>query len=186
MTVQHGNSSKWADPGILEWAFRSFDVKTMVDMGCGTGWSYEIAKSDNVLWTGYDMDNAAKDVPGFILHDFNTGPHKEDWVYDLFYTNQVYEHMSPECVRNTIPVLKNSKVVLFCSANAAQAVDGVGHINCHDPIYWRRFFATIGFTYSQQLTDTSKQRSTMAVKGKYGKSFWQMSGLVFINDLYNN
>ena len=52
---------------------------------------------------------------------------------------------------------------------------GHHHVNCEEKPYWIELFEKYGFSFRQDLTDTSKTFSTME------REFWMNRGLIFIN-----
>ena len=78
---------------------------------------------------------------------------------------------------------------MFSSALPIQKNDGGStHFKCQPVDYWIEKLENHGLNYRDDLTIESKLFSTMKIKGKFGKSFWDMSGLIFIknNDKNNN
>jgi hypothetical protein len=51
----HANTTH-IDKGSLKWIINNFDVKSMIDIGCGPGGQLEIAKSLNIHCVGVDGD----------------------------------------------------------------------------------------------------------------------------------
>ena len=182
MIPQHNNTDKWLDQGLLNWALNLFKPQSMIDIGCGLGGTKVIAQKHKVMWTGLDVDDTCK-LYDFILVNLNN--ENLPFKADLCYTNQCFEHLEDQGILNGLEIISKCKVCLFCAANRRQSEDGIGHISCKDPNEWIEIIeASTDLKYNRNLTSISKVHSNMMKKGKYGKSFWMMTGLIFKNEQY--
>lgn len=191
------------DDGTLVYLQTHFGIKSMLDIGCGTGGMQDIAKAHNILWFGVDGDNTLKPNDYVLLHDFTT---------DAFLRSKISQGSSPIAIGEirdiTIGELGDEAVNL----NEVESIDlawsveflehveekymrnymeaftlckyviitaappnypGHHHVNCKLSDYWIGAFAANGFEYDHKISMEVRNVSTMK------KPFMQRTGMFF-------
>ena len=174
------------DRGSLEILKRRFDIKSMLDIGCGPGDMYNIAKDLDIKWYGIDGDFLFKRDNEIskqtAIHDFSKGIcysyayitqiDGTTWKeFDLAWSVEFLEHVEERYVSNFMAAFKQCKYVIATAAPPGWP--GHHHVNCRDQEYWKGVFAANGFEYDETITKLVKENSTMV------KPFMQKNGMFF-------
>lgn len=172
------------DMGALSYLKNTFDVKSMLDVGCGPGGMVYAAKSLGIYAIGIDGDytlpqfNNTNDLESllFILHDYTKGTTKtlNSVVCDLVWSVEFLEHIEERFLNNVMPTFQLGKVVVVTAAPPGWA--GHHHVNCQDQEYWIEKFKDYGLAYSRGTTAAVCDMSTMV------KPFLKQNGMVFFNE----
>ena len=181
------------DSGVLEFVKKSYDICSMVDIGCGTGDMKQVANELDIDWLGIDGDLTVlhwakkhvgeyepedKFLPDRVHHDYTTGPWPYDIAdgrhWDLGWSVEFLEHVEEKYIRNYMETFKRCKYIV-CTAAPPDATGGHHHVNCQDLRYWRRIFTKYNFSYDWHMTEQIKEKSAMR------KPFMQNHGMFFIN-----
>jgi 2-polyprenyl-3-methyl-5-hydroxy-6-metoxy-1,4-benzoquinol methylase len=144
------------DKGSLNYIVENFNIKSMLDIGCGPGGMTKLAKEMGLEAVGVDCDSS---VDPDICHDFNTQPLKLDKQYDLCWCVEFLEHVEEQYVSNYMAAFMDCKYV-FCTA-ARPNKYGYHHVNCRSIPYWRRTFKKYGFELDTETSEKLKEASTM-------------------------
>jgi hypothetical protein len=168
------------DRGSLVYMINEFNVKSFLDVGCGTGGMVQLAIDRQLIAMGVDGDFTLDRgrIPVHI-HDYTKGPVGENDVFrefDLGWCVEFLEHVEEQYISNFMPSLQRCKYVICTHATPDQP--GHHHVNCQEAQYWKDVFDEYGFKFSQDMTDTIRGVSTMA------KPFVARTGMVFINKSY--
>lgn len=121
------------DRPSLEYLIEHFNIKSMLDVGCGTGGMVEYARSLGVEALGVDGDpNVANEY--IVTHDFTQGPYIPDKEYDLIWSVEFVEHVEPEFIPNFLETFKHGKILMMTFAPPNQG--GKHHVNLQPTEYW--------------------------------------------------
>lgn len=156
------------DVGSLLFIQKKFFVKTMVDVGCGTGGMLMAALYHGIRAIGIDGDPMLRPS---ILHNFDDGPLSIPET-DLGWSVEFLEHIEEKYLNNVFSVLSKCKYVV-CTHNEHP---GPWHFNCRENAYWTDQFTRRGFRYDPETTAGIKQHSTML------REFIHDTGQFFINE----
>lgn len=123
-------------------------VKTVIDIGCGTGAFLSCFAKYGKSILGYDFHD---DIDGNLMIDKNnyiqqdlTKPIQFVKKFDLSISLEVAEHIDKDYEEIFILNLVNSSdVVLFSAAIPNQG--GTNHINCQWPDYWSSIFSRYSY-----------------------------------------
>lgn len=168
------------DVGALQWAMKLWDIKSMVDIGCGRACVVQDAVDHGLDALGIDGDPGdlhdeynftRPDVP-FLLHDFTEGPAPVDREFDLAWTVEFLEHVDEKYMDNYMDTIKKCKYVICTFARPGDG--GHHHVNEQEPQYWIDKFDSYGFVFNRSYTKELRKASTMI------KRFIRENGLVFI------
>lgn len=159
------------DEGVLSYLKKKYDIKTMVDVGCGPGGMEEIAQKLNINWKGIDGDENIKNY-SIVICDFEKDTLDIDNV-DLIWSIEFLEHVWEKYMDNYMNIFKKGKYV-FCTA-APPGKPGHHHVNCQTINYWIKKFDEYGFTYINEENNECKKMSTMR------REFVKECSMFFIN-----
>lgn len=152
-----------------------YDIKSVIDIGCGPAGMTEYMLSKSVDAIGVDGDPSLPKKDYVIVHDYTTGPLELERTFDLAYSTEFLEHVYAEFIPNFLPSFQKAKYV-FCSA-APKGQGGHHHVNENSKEYWIDVFDKYGFTYlkedSEQIAKTHeyklvKDNSMFFVNRNYG------------------
>jgi SAM-dependent methyltransferase len=170
------------DVGTLEFFKSTFNIKSMLDIGCGPGGMVNLAQEMDLYAIGVDGDFTINRSPAesFILHDFTLGPAPINEEFDLAWSCEFVEHVHEEYVPMYMPAFQQAKYVTM---TYSQDPNGYHHVNLKPAEYWIKTFGDYGLEFNSDLTAQVKQATTMNLKKK--KKAWVLnSGLCFVNTKY--
>lgn len=161
------------DSGALCYLKDTFNIKSMLDIGCGPGGMLQIANKYKISYTGIDGDpKIPLKPPHFIRHDF-TNKFNKHIKADLSWSVEFLEHVEEIYIPNFMELFQNTKIT-FCTA-APPNKEGYHHVNCKPIDYWIDIFEKFGLKYSEKHTRAIRKSSTMK------REFVRTTGMVFIN-----
>jgi len=133
-------------------------VKSVIDVGCGRGFSAGYFKKLGAHVLCVEGSNDAvvnslltKDV--VVEHDFTRGPWWPTQTFDLAWSSEFLEHVGRPYMRNYLPIFKKSALLLVTGS----AFGGFHHVEVNADWWWRGRFQANGFVYSEELTTLFKQ-----------------------------
>lgn len=185
-TASTGDPDSWF-PELWSWAIAKIKARTMLDVGCGVGFSQRFFDKSGVRTTGIDGSKMVlgrhllKDCQGteVLLHDFTVGP----WVrstYDIVWCCDVAEHVEAEHSQNIVDTLAKAVcsdgLLLFCAAPVGAG--GYHHVNCQDPPYWIERLESAGLKHSHELSEEARGLCGPHY-GRGPKNYFKRSGMVF-------
>lgn len=150
------------DDGALSYLIKTFDIKSMIDIGCGPGGMVGLAMDKGLAAWGVDGDDKverdSKVADRIHIHDYAKGPYVPDW-FDLGWCVEFVEHVDKPCMPNFLETFKKCKYVAMTHALPNQP--GHHHVNCMPPEYWFGVMEAIGFQLLVEDTNVMRQSSTM-------------------------
>jgi hypothetical protein len=168
------------DRGTLLYLQKTFGVKTMLDIGCGPGDMYHVAKELGIEWMGMDGDDVIVRDPEIeakvTICDFSKSA-APVWrmpygTLDLAWSVEFLEHVEEQYVPNFMLAFAYCKYAIVTAA--PPGYPGHHHVNCRLPDYWIGVFAANGFKYNHKHSVQIRQyESTMK------KPFMQKNGMFF-------
>lgn len=128
---------------VLPWLFEEYpEIRTVVDVGCGTGeWAAEAIRHGKIA-VGLDL-HSPKELHQAPVFPVDLAITTDFGRYDLAICLEVAEHLPAESGPGLVEALANSELVLFSAATPGQP--GVDHINCQPHEYWHELFLENGF-----------------------------------------
>jgi len=160
-------------PAVLEYVKNKYDIRTMIDIGCGPAGMVELAISMGIDCMGVDGDWTVKRNIGVELHDFTKGPFKIE-PRELAYSCEFVEHVEERYVPNYMETFMSCKYALITYAPPGHV--GHHHVNCQAEEYWIEKFADHGFWYD---VGTTAEIRTIDDPTKKKKNFIKERGLFF-------
>ncbi len=166
-------------PEIWDWCIKELGVRSMIDVGCGLGYSLKYFEDAGVEVLGVDGSPSALTqsvVPGKVQqHDFTNGPWSPPKSYDLVWSTEFIEHVEQQYEPNFLKTFEAaSKYLMITFAIPGQ--QGHHHVNLQYEDYWIDRMKEIGFKYEAELTE--KARNMLPEKGMQGMQFRE-KGLIF-------
>ena len=177
------------DEGSLKFMQRMFNIKTMLDIGCGPGGMVRLARELGIESYGIDGDYTLprEDISQFItIHDYTLGPSSFDKNIDLVWSCEFVEHVYEEHLPNFMADFQRANFVIMTYAPVGKA--GHHHVNCNTEKYWKDVFKEYGFQFDANMTRQIKEVTTMGRfkrnketgETKLWKSFVKDHGLCFV------
>lgn len=165
------------DVGALDLLMQKYNVKSMLDIGCGPGGMVRQAHLKGLDVLGVDGDftvSRPKMIEPFVkIHDFVTGPFIPPRQFDLCWSVEFVEHVEERFMDNFIEPMKYCKYVLITHALPNQP--GWHHVNCQTYDYWVDAFTDRGFTFDAGGTIAIRAASTM------NERYVRLQSLFFVN-----
>lgn len=160
-------------PEVLDFLVNRYNIKTMVDVGCGPAGMVELARSSGLDCIGIDGDWVVPRNIEVVIHDFTTGPYNIE-PRDLAWSVEFLEHVEEQYMDNYFQIFKQCRIVVCTAAIPGQ--DGHHHVNCQDEEYWIRKFEERGFLYEKEATEEMR-----SLDYKKKKDFIRKTGRIFSN-----
>jgi hypothetical protein len=149
------NGQTHLDAAVLDYLIERYQIRSMLDIGCGPGGMIDLANARGVLARGVDGDPGV-DRADIFVHDFTTGHfnlerHEPGWFFvDLIWCFEVYEHIEAEYSKhlwNTFALAR----VLFLTV-APRGFGGHHHVNELDEPEVRTLLAEHGWAVDEGAT----------------------------------
>ena len=141
-------------PQVWDLLIKKFNVKSVVDVGCGAGHSLKYFIDKNIEGLGIEgfvsaIENSP--VKSYIkTHDYISSPYILEKVYDLAWCCEFVEHVEEKYSDNFMKTFENCKIVAMTHAMPNQP--GFHHVNCQLPQYWINKFKDLNFSYEEELS----------------------------------
>jgi SAM-dependent methyltransferase len=165
------------DDGALSYLIEKYDVKSMLDVGCGPGGMVELAIDKGLEVLGVDGDNVVersdKVKPYIHIHDFAVNEYVPEKTYDLGWSVEFVEHVEKKYMPYFMKTLTSCKYVAMTHALPNQP--GHHHVNCMPIEYWVGVFEAFGFML--QVDETNEMRKASTMRERYIRQ----QGYVFKN-----
>jgi cyclopropane fatty-acyl-phospholipid synthase-like methyltransferase len=173
------------DYGVLQYLMETFNIKSMLDIGCGPGGMVSLGREKGIDAYGIDGDYSINrpGVESYIsIHDYELGPIDLNLTVDLIWSVEFVEHVWEKFQDNYMKDFQRGKFVLMTFAPPGKP--GHHHVNCQTAEYWINVFKEYGFKYDANTTKIVRSTSTMNVKkDKFSKKAWvQNNGLFFVKN----
>lgn len=150
--VKGGDPRSW-EPALWERLIEREGVRSMLDVGCGSG--------ETVGWfsaLGVDalgVDGVPQDREDVLVHDFTEGALIVEEGYDLVWSCEFVEHVQEAFLPYVVDTFACARLVLLTHALPGQP--GHHHVNCRPADYWIGALAAIGYAYDATLTARARQ-----------------------------
>jgi SAM-dependent methyltransferase len=177
-------------PIMWKYLIDNYNVKTVLDIGCGRGYSAKYFESIGCDILGIDGSTKAQEMSlipeHFLLNDYETGPALSrseikyndkplgDFIFDLCWCCEFVEHVEEQFIDNFLSTFAFAKYVAMTHAIPGQG--GHHHVNCQPKEYWIENMARYGFEYDEEFTNELKEIAK--TEGDYSPHF-VATGLFF-------
>jgi len=169
----HANKAH-IDEGALNYIINTYNINSMVDIGCGLGYMSEIGIQKKLRVLSIDGDKKIiNNNINLIYHDFRLAPLCINY-FDLGWCIEFLEHIPEENLNNVTAVFLKCKYILI--THAIPPDKNRFHINVQYEQYWIDFFKMLNFIYLERETNILKQSSSMK------RNFIRNTGKLFFNE----
>lgn len=166
------------DQGAFDFITTKYSIASMIDIGCGPGGMYHLAKAADIDWRGIDGDYTLKhpeEIKSLVtIHDFaNIGNPWQmlDHRFDLAWSVEFLEHVEERYVPNFMRMFNLAEYAVVTAA--PPGAGGHHHVNCRLEDYWIGVFAANNFRYDHKISMELRKKSTMT------KGFMAKTGMFF-------
>lgn len=162
---------------LWPWLIKTFEVKTMVDVGCGTGETMRWFSGAGVHSIGveglpWNVKKCYERGPEEVIHhDFHKDGRCVFEPVDLIWCADVAEHIEKTFVANFLQTISQCRVLAMCQGGEESAEMGWNHVNNQPQKYWIKKLSSVGMVDNRELTKTSREI------GNHG--WWPISGRIY-------
>lgn len=148
--IQGGDEDTY-DEKVWIYLIEKFGIKSIIDVGCGEGWSTEFFKRKGLKVLG--VEGSQKVINGsphkelLIQHDYTKGKLKIKQKFDAIWTCEFVEHVEQQYVENFLDTFEKVDYIFMTYSEPQWSTGGYHHVNCRDQNYWNVKLASIGFKY---------------------------------------
>lgn len=159
-TPNEGDGGTWA-PEIWDKIIKDFNIISVLDIGCGYGYSTRYFANKNILALGIEgWPEAIKDriYYNVLKHDYINGPAlSKDKIFnfDLIWCCEFVEHVEEKYSDNFLQDFSGAKYVAMTHAMPNQP--GHHHVNCQNKEYWIDKLKKINFLFNEEYTEELKK-----------------------------
>lgn len=158
-------------PETWKYIISRFGIKSVLDIGCGEGYSTKFFRETGCHAIGLDglrvnVDETVKKGCSAILLDLEYGYCRLN--VDLIWCCEVVEHIKERCLDNLLMTMSSGRIIAMTHALPGQ--DGWHHVNCKPAEYWLAKMSGIGYDYLPNETDEARR---LAFR------YFQISGFIF-------
>jgi SAM-dependent methyltransferase len=159
--IHGGDGNTWC-PEVWRELIADFNVRSVIDVGCGEGQSLSWFLSEGIDAVGVEGSVPAiclaRDQKRIVLHDYTEAPYRPERQFDLCWCAEFVEHVEERCVSNYLATFRQASVVAM--THAAPGQEGWHHVNCQPTEYWVEVLQRAGFecdlAYSVSLRNKTK------------------------------
>lgn len=169
-------------PKLWKHIIEKFGIKSVIDVGCGMGFSMiEFMKyCDEVVGiegSPYALKKSQiKD--NIFQHDYKYGSLETDDRYDLCWCCEFVEHVDEEYMDNFLSTFAFAKYVAMTHALPGQ--DGHHHVNCQPQEYWVHHMERFGFVFDPEVTNELREIAKKEGEEDGYFKYFEKSGLFFV------
>jgi SAM-dependent methyltransferase len=177
---QHGGGTN-TDIEALKFAVDHWKIKSMVDIGCGTGG--QVFEALKLGIDAYGIDGT-KDIPNdhrFQRVDYRVKSSNYDRSFDLGWSVEFVEHVDETCIPIFMKDFQKCNRVILTAAPPFWG--GKNHVNEQSEIYWIKVFKDYGFDFDIEDSLLLRKFSVTMMNGEIRsprQQFVKIRGLVFI------
>lgn len=151
--VKGGDGDTW-DSDIWDILLNEYNIKSIVDVGCGEGWSTKYFKDKGLDALGIEGSSIVIDgSPNkelLVKHDYTLGPYIPEKNYDAIWSCEFVEHVEEKYVQNFLETFKVCKYVFMTYSEPKWSTGGYHHVNCKDQNYWNEKLSSVGFVWNEE------------------------------------
>ena len=142
-------------PVMWKYLVELFEIKSVIDVGCGFGYSLDYFKKylklDAIGVEGSSkVKSLALNQSSIYNHDYCTGPLTFEKEYDLCWSSEFVEHVEEKFIENFMTTFCCCRYAAITYAGIGQG--GYHHVNTNTNEYWVKTFANYGLAYDEEVT----------------------------------
>jgi SAM-dependent methyltransferase len=162
-------------PNVWNYVIDRFAVKSVLDLGCGLGYSslYFKRKGLDVLAVDGMLDNVKNSIYPSLLCDLTKGP--VITKVDLVHCHEVVEHIEEQYLDNLLTSLSCGKFILMTNALPGQG--GYHHVNEQPTEYWIEHLKKYGYDFLEE----DSMRVRRIAEHNDGAVWMSKTGSIFSN-----
>ncbi len=164
-------------PDVWEHLIATFDIKSVIDVGCGAGFTTKWFKDrlGDAIGVEGDPEALKKAQCPLVQHDYTVSEYDPKRDFDLGWCAEFVEHVEERYMPNWMATLMRCKYVAMTFATPGQG--GYHHVNEQEELYWiHKAFRPYGFEHVPEVT--AWMRST-----SHGEA-WGRPTLTFFKNMY--
>jgi len=158
-----------SDPITLGYLAAHFDIRSMLDVGCGPGGMLDLARKYGIIALGVDGD-PAMERPDVIIHDYAHAPLFMVSRSDLIWCVEFVEHIEAQYIPHFLATFRCGRVLFLTHALPGQG--GHHHVNEQPAEYWIAILQAEGWQLDQEATDW--------VRANAGNQYTKATGMVWV------
>lgn len=170
-----GDSATDFASDLFPWLIKTFDIKSVLDVGCAQGHALHAFKALGVKELlgieGLEY-NASKCKVPVVVHDLTKGPHVVTG-YDFVWCSDVAEHIEERYVGNLIETLASGKIIAMAQGGPEMGHSGWHHVNNQPESYWIEKMETYGLFTDEAMTQEARKQTS--------KGIWPTLGRIYRN-----
>jgi hypothetical protein len=181
------------NPGTFKHMVEKLGVKSLLDVGCGRGFStsWFVTHGVDAMCVEGSHDAVERTVipdseSRLVEHDFSRGPWWPSKTFDAAWSVEFLEHVPVQYQFNYISAFRKA-ALLFVTASTNF---GWHHVEVHKSDWWIRKYESYGFRYdaklSEQVRNVAKatKKDYQAPNGQYFDGFYiRVNMMVFVNPI---
>jgi SAM-dependent methyltransferase len=176
-----GSASRTWCPHLWTWLVRRFQVRSVLDLGCGEGRSTRFFRDLGCAVTGVERcARALRDsvVPDSIVHhDFCAGPYLPPAAPDLIWSCDFLPHVEEQSLDHVLQTFAEARKLILITHTSPGRQVGNHPVHCQPGSYWIRRIENLGFRCDAAL---SRQARVVSLRDHAGVNHFARSGLVFV------
>jgi hypothetical protein len=173
----HGGDPRTWCPNLWTWAVRQFNVRSVLDVGCGEGHSTRFFRTLGCDVTGVEgCAQALRDgvIPDCLArHDFCDGAYLPPLPPDMIWSCNFLEHAAERYIGNILETFAEARKLILLTYRSSEH-DG-GH--SRPGSYWIGRIEDLGFRCSASL---SRHAREVTLRDYTAVNHFARSGLVFV------
>lgn len=165
--IAEGNSSTFSDV-VWNYLIKTYDIKSMLDVGCGAGWAIKHFLEKGIDSYGVEgfpdiEEYCVCSMDRITIVDYEEQEYVPDREFDLIWSCEFVEHVKESCMENFLKTFDKGKYIAMTHATPGQA--GHHHVNCKAEKYWVEHIEKRGFKFNEK---ESKNLRAIANSKPYG------------------
>jgi len=148
-----GDPNTWC-PEVWERIIDDKELRSVLDVGCGEGWSTAFFADPGIVALGVEGAESAitrSPVPNLVLrHDYTTEPFIPHMPFDLVWCCEFVEHVEERFSANFMATFSMARWVAMTHAFPGQP--GYHHVNCQSTSYWINRMDADGFRFDEKYS----------------------------------
>lgn len=139
-------------PQVWDKLIEKYNVKSVLDVGCGPGYSLLYFLQKNIVGMGIEgylpAIEASPVKNNIIIHDYTSGPYIPFNQFNLAWCCEFVEHVEEKFLNNFMETFTRCDYVAMTHAVPGQP--GYHHVNCQPSEYWINIFEKWNFEYLKE------------------------------------